>query len=237
MRFSSSALPLLGLLALNAGAAGGVPITAVDLDSLSLGPKIVGPVGPEVNVSLAAGANNLGDLISSVACPDGFSACTPPSNPAGTIYTYVHTVTPGADTTNDPPFPAPGPVSAFDGASEFRLNFPASGFTGVAGYRFSDAVAVLGASGAFTIERLPDGSLTWTVANGDWDTGETVSFFWQTTQPPSGPSGQYALSNGATTATGNGPLPTPVAVAGPPTLALLLGVGGLVGLARYRRAN
>lgn len=217
MRHLALTLPLLAL-----SPAAGAADPAVDLDGLGLGPKIVGPVGPEVNVSLTDGPDTLGDLESSVACPGDYSACAPSTDPGGTIYTYIHRVTPGADTDNDAPFPAPGPALAFDGVREFRLNFSAAGFTGLAGYSFKDAAAALGGGGAFGVERRDDGSLVWTVSGGDgWDSGETVTFFWQTTQPPSGPKGQYALSNGKRTAIGNGPLPAPVTVAGPPTLARL----------------
>lgn len=224
-----------GVVVLIAVMAGGVTaqsITATDLDGLALGAKIVGPVGPEVETSLINPAGeSLGDLSSSVSCPDGFAQCTPPSNPAGTIYTYVHTVTPGVDLPNDGPFlPNPDVVIAFDDVTEFGLGFEAVGFNGVAGYRFSDAAAALGGADAFDIEQLGDGSLLWTLSTNDWDVGESISFFWQTTQPPSGPGGVYSISDGLATGSGAGPLPT--AVPEPGTAAML---GLFLGLGRVRR--
>ncbi|MEM6400853.1 MAG: exosortase, PEP-CTERM interaction domain protein, partial [Cyanobacteria bacterium P01_D01_bin.116] len=67
---------------------------------------------------------------------------------------------------------------------------------------------------SFDIEQLDDGSLAWTLSGGAaWDTNssnpETVTFFWQTTQAPSGPGGIYIASNNSTSGRGNGPLPTP----------------------------
>ena len=148
--------------------------------------------------------------------PPGFSSCVPPENPAGTIYTYVHSVTPGVDFPNDVPFPAPDTLVAFNDVQEFSLGFDAAGFNGVAGYSFSQADNALGSEASFDIEQLNNGSLVWTVAGGEgWDTTdannpETITFFWQTTQAPSGPGGTYTASNISNSGSGNGPLPVPV---------------------------
>ena len=122
---------VVSFLLLNAvvGSAVAVTIEATNLDGLSLGVKIVGPVGPDVETSFVnTSGEAVGDLSSSVSCPSGFSACIPPDNPAGTIYTYIHVVTPGVDLPNDPPFPAPDVSVPFDQVTEFTLGFPATGF-------------------------------------------------------------------------------------------------------------
>ncbi len=207
------AFSLFGLSAQKANAASLIP---TNFDDLNLGATIVGPVGPEVETSLVNTSNQgLGDLTSSVSCPPGFTSCVPPENPAGTIYTYVHQVTPGVDFPNDAPFPLPENTIAFNDVQQFSLGFDAAGFNGIAGYSFSQAENVLGSDGSFDIEQLDNGSLVWNVSGGEnWDTNnsnpETITFFWQTTQAPSGPGGTYIASNNSTSGSGNGPLPTPV---------------------------
>ncbi|MBF2017824.1 MAG: exosortase, PEP-CTERM interaction domain protein [Rivularia sp. T60_A2020_040] len=208
-----TALTLLSLFPQKANAAS---IIATNFDNLSLGAAIVGPVGPFVETSLI-NANNqgLGDLKSGVFCPAGFTSCVPPQNPQGTIYTYVHQVTPGVDFPNDAPFPFPENIIPFNDVSQFSLGFNASGFNNVVGYSFSQAENALGSDGKFKIKQLDDGKLIWTVSGGEgWNTNtsnpETITFFWQTTQPPSGPGGTYIASNNNTLGSGAGPLPIPV---------------------------
>lgn len=206
-------LSLFGLSSQKANAASLIP---TNFDELNLGATIVGPVGPEVETTLVNPDDfGLGDLTSSVSCPPGFTSCVPPENPTGTIYTYVHQVTPGVDFPNDPPFPQPENNIPFNNVQQFSLGFDAAGFNGVAGYSFSQAENALGSDANFNIEQLDDGRLTWTVSGGEnWDTNtvnpETITFFWQTTQAPSGPGGTYIASNNSTFGSGNGPLPVPV---------------------------
>jgi hypothetical protein len=202
----AATLPLTSLSAVAA------TITPTDLDSLTLGERIIGPVGPTVDTTLTNSAGEgIGDLISSVSCPAGFTACTPPTNPAGTIYTYQHQVTPGVDFPNDPPFPTPATLLPLTNAREFRLNFPAAGFNGVAGYRFSEAATALNPGITITTEQLDDGSLVWRLPeNSGWDTNESITFFWQTTQPSSGPGGSYGIANESQSGNAQGPLPIPV---------------------------
>lgn len=205
---------ILGLVGITTQQAQAASFASTDLDSLSLGATIVGPVGPEVETTFVnADGEGIGDLTSSVSCPAGFSACVPPENPASTIYTYIHQVTPGVDLPNDPPFPAPGVVLPINDAEVFRLTFPAEGFNGVAGFSFSEAAAALAPESELTVEEASDGSLVWKTSDAaGWGTGETISFFWQTTQNPSGPGGIYSLAGDGQTSTANGPLPTPVVV-------------------------
>lgn len=229
------ALVLSGLLMF--GGAQAVPVPAVDFDGLSLGATIVGPVGPTVDTTFvdAGSGNGIGDLVSGVICPAGISPCAPPTNPAGTIYTYFHQVTPGIDTPNDAPFPAPGTIVPLDGVTGFSLGFAAAGFNGIAGFSFGEAAAAVTQIDDLVIDLSVSGELSWTLPTvAGWDTGETITLFWQTTQPPSGPGGQYNLANPSLAGAANGPLPVPVPtieVSEPGSLALLL----LVGLTAFRR--
>ena len=85
-------------------------ITPVDLGTISLGSKIVGPVGPEVDATIGFDDNGtntgIADLIGSVSCDDRFLAGCSPTDVQGfndVVYTYQHQVTPGVDLPNDPP--------------------------------------------------------------------------------------------------------------------------------------
>ncbi|NMH61520.1 exosortase, PEP-CTERM interaction domain protein [Alteromonas ponticola] len=206
------------------------PITAADYDGLNLGPAIVGPVGPEVETSLTnENGNSVGDLSSSVNCPASFNQCVPAENPANTIYTYIHVITPGEDAPNDPPFHNPLPVEAFDDVQKFNLGFSASGFNGVAGFSFSDAAD---AGVMFEINVNEQDQIIWETMTADWDTGESIRFFWQTTQAPSGPDGSYAISNEVGEGVGEGPLPSvPINVTEPFAAIMFI----LIGIALYRR--
>lgn len=180
-------------------------INSVDFGELDVGAKIVGPVGPDVEVSLInADGHSVGDLRSSVNCPSGFTKCMPSDNPSGTIYTYSHTVIPGLDKPNDQPFPQPSTVLALDDLTRFELGFEAAGFNGVAGYDFGEADT---AGVSFTIEQTESGELVWMADSEDWDTGEPITFFWQTTQQPVGPNGIYSISNSTSHGAGKGPVP------------------------------
>ena len=216
-------VPFLLCLAAPATAA---PLAPTDLDGLVLGPFVEGPVGVTVDSSFVAGDVSTGDFSGGAACPEGFAACVPPDNPAGTVYRYVQTVVPGLDAVpNDPPFAAapatadPGPVA------RYAVAFRPAGFTGKAGYGFADAAA---AGVGFTLDRSADG-LLFSVTEGEWTAGEGVRFFFETTRPPSGPGGAYALGD----AVAPGPLPSPI----PAPAALPLLAAGLLGAGLVRRRS
>lgn len=216
---------ILPLVLCLAGPAWAAPVEPTDLDGVALGAFVEGPVGVTVDSSFVAGDASVGDFSGGAACPEGFEACVPPENPEGTLYSFVQTVVPGEDAVpNDPPFAEapdtvdPGPVGSY------AIAFRPAGFTGTAGYSFSDAEA---AGVEFALDQGSDGALTFSVTDGEWTAGEGVRFFFETTQPPSGPGGTYALGDGVAA----GPLPAPIPVpAALPLLAAALG-----GLALLRR--
>ena len=198
----------LCITSINAANAQTNEIEPTDLDSLRLGAKIEGPVGPDVETSfINTSGNAIGDLSSSVSCPREIDSCIPLENPEGTIYTYLYEVTPGVDLPNDAPFPQPNTLQPFERIESFRLNFPAVGFNGVAGYSFSQAEDATDAETVF-IETASDGSLVWILPEEvEWEEGKTISFFWQTTQAPSGPKGSYGLMGDGRMSGAVGPLP------------------------------
>lgn len=216
---------LVSALICLAAPAAAAPIDVTDLDGLTLGPFVEGPVGVTVDSSFVAGDASLGDFSGGASCPEGFAACVPAENPEGTLYRFVQTVVPGADAVpNDLPF-ADAPATVDPGAVDsYAVAFRPAGFTGIAGYSVSDAEA---AGVSFALDRGSDGALTFSVTEGEWTAGEGVRFFFETTQPPSGPGGIYALGD----AVAPGPLPAPIPAPG----ALPLLAAGLLGLGLLRR--
>ena len=114
------------------------PLTnIVDFDTLRLGGVIVGPVGPEVETSVISNAGEaIADIRTRVVCPETLATCNPMRNPAGTVYTYVAEITPGADLANDAGFFMPGVLRAIASAETARTDYATTGFTGSVGYSF-----------------------------------------------------------------------------------------------------
>lgn len=182
-------------------------VVPTDFASLELGGAVQGPLGPEVEGSLISEDVALGNISSSVYCPADMEACDPEAAEEGTIYTYVYRIRPGFDGPNDEGFEMPERVVPVERAQGFALGFPAHGFTGVAGYDVEEANAVL-AEGINAVISCEEGNLRWTFPEeAGWSTGETITFFWQTTQPPTGPEGEYRFTGDGREATGRGPMP------------------------------
>ena len=182
--------------------------TAQDFDTLKLGAKIVGPVGPEVEASFNTDLGSIGDIEGYVACTDGTATCDPKAAAADMIYTYVYQVTPGVDAPNDAKFPQSEAVSPVSKATAFKMVLPAVGFTGDAGYSFANARKALGNDGAFTVT-CSDQGLAFEIARGtEWSTGEPITFFWRSTVPPKGPMDAFLLEADGKTGIGAGPSPT-----------------------------
>ncbi|HAV81235.1 MAG TPA: hypothetical protein DCX55_11010, partial [Erythrobacter sp.] len=68
-------------------------LIGADLDLSTLGARIVGPQGAEIETALSNGTRQVGTLVSYVACPEGIETCNPGELPDDTVYTYVHKVT------------------------------------------------------------------------------------------------------------------------------------------------
>ena len=182
------------------------------LAELKLGPKIEGPQGTEVEDIPMFEGRELYRIESYVACPgadpdvsgeDNGAApaatpiddgvCDPATRPAGTIYTYVHQVTPleGSD----------GPATAF------RMTAPATGFDNTVGFDRAQAEAALGEGYTVDIE-IENRRLVWRIEKSDgWNAGETMTFFWRSTLPPEGPGEGYCLDTAEGCADATGPLP------------------------------
>lgn len=187
-------------------------VNAGDFDREQLGPRIKGPAGPEVEASLVmADGTSIGDIKSYVACPQSVDSCDPANLPDGTIYTFVHTVTPGIDEPNDKAIAQPGAVKKVEKSVTFRMTMPTDGFAGQAGYSLGQARAALGPDGTFTVS-CNEGMLVWEVATGEtWGTGEPVTFFWKSTKPPKGPADAYGFEADGYAAKGKGPFPAAAA--------------------------
>ena len=181
-----------------------------DFLSLDLGAKIVGPQGPEVKGALSNAQGNFADIRSYVACPAGMDPCDPETAPDGTVYTYVHVVYPGED---DDPSTGSGTgndSSDIERATQFRMTRPAHGFNGMAGYSQAEAVSAIGAKAEVSLT-CEDGGLVWAVSAGgggnQWEQGEPLTFYWQSTLPPAGPAEAYEIEVDGTRAAGSGPYP------------------------------
>ncbi|BDI61052.1 hypothetical protein [Qipengyuania nanhaisediminis] len=182
-----------------------------DFALLNPGPRIVGPQGPEVKTALSNEAGILADITSYVTCPATMTACDPANAPDGTIYTYVHTVYPGEDMD-----PASGAGDGPDDidvemATAFKMTAPAHGFTGAAGFSKDEAIAAAGEAVQVVITCDADGALIWTVNAGDggdqWEDGEPLTFYWQSTLPPAGPARHYEIRADGVSGIGDGPYP------------------------------
>lgn len=181
---------------------------AMDFDELALGAKIVGPVGPEVEASLATDLESIGDIKSYVACAEGNESCDPKSAAPGMVYTYVYIVTPGTDDPNDDKFPQPEAVAPVSKATGFKMVLPAVGYTGESGYSQKQAVEALGDDGAFLATCSANGLSFELVSGTEWSTGEPITFFWRSTVPPKGPMDAFILEADGKTGVGAGPSPT-----------------------------
>ncbi|MEX0341338.1 MAG: hypothetical protein AB3N06_02020 [Erythrobacter sp.] len=180
-------------------------LVGADLDLSTLGAKIVGPQGPQVETVLSANNRAVGRLVSYVACPAGITECKPGALPEGTVYTYVHMVT--LAEADGAPEPAQGPEVIETPPTLFRTTRTASGFNQSVGFSTAQAEAALGDPDAISISN-DNGSLIWRVVRGPgWKPGSTVTFWWQSTLPPQGPAEAYLLEIDGNQVAASGPFP------------------------------
>lgn len=167
-------------------------LVPADLGSLVLGARIEGAEGPEVTGTFAVDGETLAEVVSYVACPEGIDPCDPAALPEGTIYTYVHRVT---------------PAEGVKGAAQFRTTRAATGFAAVVGFDEAEAVEVIGEDGEIDVSS-DNGALVWRVVGGDgWTAGETLTFYWQSTLAPEGAREAFQFEADGTSAQGTGPFP------------------------------
>lgn len=177
-------------------------LVAAGFQEQELGPRIEGPQGTEVESEIGIGGRVIATMVSYVACPapaeDEIAAeeCVPGDQPEGTVYTYVHRVTPAAIEGDD----GVAPIS-------FRTARAVVGFANSIGFDRTQAEAALGEDYAIGVQ-LDSGALVWRIEKGDgWRDGEELTFFWQSTLPPEGPSEAYEIETIAGRALGTGPFP------------------------------
>lgn len=164
-------------------------LVPADFAKIRLGAKIKGADGDGKFVS---DGQTLAEVASYVACPAGVTVCDPKTVPAGTVYTYVHRVTPGTTVAS---------------ATLFRTARPAAGFANGVGYDNAEATAALSPNGEIDVE-ADNGALVWRVIGGDhWKAGEPITLFWQSTQPPAPAREAYLVETDGSVAMGSGPFP------------------------------
>ena len=167
-------------------------LVPADLGALVLGARIEGPRGPEVTGTFTVDGETLAEVVSYVACPEGLDPCDPETAPEGTVYTYVHKVT---------------PAEGVAGATLFRTSRAAAGFANVIGFAKAEAVDVLGEDGRIDVAS-DNGALVWRVIGGDgWTAGETLTFYWQSAIAPEGSREAFQFEADGVSAIGTGPFP------------------------------
>lgn len=182
-------------------------LVAADLDLSTLGARIEGPQGNSFSTILSAGNIEVGRMVSFIACPAGTAECRPAAMPEGTIYTYVHRVTlDDADADIGAAPAAVGPEVIENAPTLFRTTQSAHGFNAAVGYSSAEAQSALGNADAISISS-ESGQLIWRATEGKWKPGTSITFWWQSTLPPTPPSDSYLLEIEGKQAIARGPFP------------------------------
>jgi hypothetical protein len=156
-----------------------------DFTELKLGPTLEGSEF-ETTLKGFAGAE-AGRLEGYVACAEGLESCADAGENA--VYTYVLELTPR------------------DASSAFRTAERAYGFTGVAGYDKAALRTALPGDSRLTM-LCSDGVLVWAIEGGEGWRGKPVTFYWQSTSPPSDTGSGYVLVTDGKRSAAAAPSPT-----------------------------
>lgn len=177
-------------------------LVPVDFASLRLGPRVKGPNGVETSSNLVdEHGKTIGKLISYVACPAKIAIpkCIPDQLPAGTVYTYVHTL------SIDHPYD-PDDESGF---GTFETTQPAAGFNNTIGFDEMGMRAALGLDGNIKVQ-TDAGRLIWQVIAGDGlGGGDSITLFWQSVDPPGKAREAFRWERGGDVMNLKGPFPAP----------------------------
>ena len=195
-------------------------LVAADFDPATLGAHVAGmdiadaPIGDE--------KTPLARLTAYVACAKAVTVCDPAMLPAGTLYTYVLTVTPVAAMPTPTPTPTPSPSATPEGtdtgtpaaitpieapAELFRTTRAVPEFNGAVGFARAGALAALGVDDALTVT-LDQGQMIWRVTGGNgWKPGLPITLWWQSTRAPAKPSPAYRIEYGGKRADVTAPFP------------------------------
>ncbi|MXP28906.1 hypothetical protein GRI58_08730 [Porphyrobacter algicida] len=197
-------------------------LVAADYDHSALGAKIDLGIAPDEELPIKdAQGKQIATLLASVACPQDSTQCVPKDMPKGTVYTYLLTITPTPPSLGSPEPIAPletGAASTTPRAENppvlFRLTRAATGFNGAVGYSHSQALDALGSEDAITVNYDTD-EIIWRVTDGSgWEAGMPITFWWQSTVPPTGTAKAYHLEIGGHSAVVDAPFPPPQAASG-----------------------
>lgn len=183
-------------------------LISANYDAAMLGARIEGPQGPEVEAALIADGREIGRIVSFVACPAGTATCDPTAMPGDTVYTYVHQITLAAQEADGAAAGGAGEDAITESyATLFRTTRRATGFNGSIGYSREQAETALGDAEAIGVTS-DQGQLIWRVTSGEgWQPGETITFWWQSTLPPEGPSEAWRFETSGMTARATAPFP------------------------------
>ncbi len=213
----TAAIALAGTMLAFSPKANAATVTPTNLNGITLGGSVAGPL-----TSVFKGYD------ASTATVVTFADMTGQVFDNSGIYTYRFTVTP-ADGT--------GGTFQEEHVKKFNTNFSVEGFTGVAGWDYTQPPSYGGPSGSggFAVTQLSNGTRYWIAAptgtNAQaewWNAADPVTFFFQSTKAPAGP-GSYGLADNINgSALNYSVVPTPAsALLAVPALALL-GLGYMI---------